>query len=56
MPRNERVPVRWGFVLVTGAVVFAVLGVALYYGWGPLSSDAAMRKEAIGVVNRALGH
>ena len=55
MPRRERVPVRWGFVLMAGAVVFGVLGAITYYGVGPLSEDSQVRKDAISWVKRTLG-
>lgn len=51
MPRQPRVPVRWGFVLMMGVVVFGVLGTALYYG----SSDSQLRKDAVQVIKRTLG-
>lgn len=55
MPRRERVPVRWGFVLMAGVVVFGILGAVAWYGIGPLSEDSQFRKDAISFVKRTLG-
>jgi hypothetical protein len=55
MPRRERVPVRWGFVLMTGVVVFGVIGAIAWYGVGPLSEDSQVRNDAISWVKRTLG-
>ena len=55
-PRQPRVPVRWGFVLVSGAVVAAVIGVAVYYGSAAVSADPKFQKNAISLVRRTLGH
>lgn len=56
MPRQPRVPVRWGFVLMVGTIVFAVLGTAVYYGWEPITSDPRVRKNVDQVIKRTLGN
>jgi hypothetical protein len=56
MPRRERVPVRWGFVLMMGAVVFGVIGAIVWYGGGAVADDPKAKKDAISWVRRALGH
>jgi hypothetical protein len=55
-PRQPRVPVRWGFVLMMGIVVLGVVGAAAYYGSAKLSADPEARKSAISFVKRTIGH
>jgi hypothetical protein len=56
MPRRERVPVRWGFVLLVGALVFGVIGAAVWFGGASVAEDPKVKKDAISLVRRALGH
>jgi hypothetical protein len=56
MTRRERVPVRWGFVIAAGAIVFGVIGAVLWYGGGAVAEDPKAKKEAISLVRKALGH
>ena len=55
-PRQPRVPVRWGFVLISGAIVFGALGAVAYYCSSAVAGDSELRKGAISFVKRALGH
>jgi hypothetical protein len=56
MPRRERVPVRWGFVLAMGAVVFGVIGAIVWYGGGAVAEDPKVKKDAISIARRVFGN
>jgi hypothetical protein len=50
--RQPRVPVRWGFVLMSGIVVLGIIGGAIYYGSGSVASNPQARQSVIGFVKR----
>ena len=52
--RQPRVPVRWGFVLMSGIVVLTVIGAAIHYGSGAVSGSPEFQKNAVGFIKRVL--
>lgn len=54
MPRQPRVPVRWGFVLASGLVMLAVIGAAVHFGSAVVSANPEFQKNAIAFVKRTL--
>ena len=53
-PRQPRVPVRWGFVLMSGLVVALVGAVAFHFASKAVSAHPEYRTSAVTLVKRAL--